>query len=107
MPQEPLEIEEFILRPHIRFQKNFQKYSWFYKTLAFFAAYSIWVVGFRLLTLTFIAYFTISPTSHFQDISEAFSSNEVSLMGLSAFLFVGLMHWLNPLAPTSLKEVIN
>ncbi len=72
----------------------------FYVTL-----YGAWVACFRLLSLTVIAYFSISPTSRFQDISEAFSSNEVTLMGLSAFLFVGLSYWLNPMTTTPLSAL--
>lgn len=88
------------------FKKSLRNSRWLFQALAFFSLYAIWVVGFRLLTLTFITYFTISPTAHFQDISDAFSSNEVSLMGLSSLLFVGLLYSLNPLSNTSLSDLI-
>jgi hypothetical protein len=68
--------------------------------------YACWVLFFRLLTLTFLTYFIISPNARFQDISDSFSSNEVSLMGLSSLLFVGLLYWLTPLTGTSLEEII-
>ena len=69
--------------------------------------YGLWVFTFRLLTLSLITYFTISPTSHFQDISDAFSSNEVSLMGLSSLLFVGLLCGFNPVTSTTAREIIS
>lgn len=87
------------------FKKSLPRYSWLCRALAFFSLYAIWVLGFRLLALTFITYFTISPTARFQDISDAFSSNEVSLMGLSSLLFVGLLYWLNPITNTSLTHL--
>jgi hypothetical protein len=92
---------------YLRFKKSILRYRWLCRALAFFSLYAVWVVGFRLLTLTFITYLTISPTAHFQDISDAYSSNEVSLMGLSSLLFVGLLYWANPLANASLSELIS
>lgn len=83
-----------------------QKSAWIYRPLGFISLYAVWVASIRLLALTFITYFTISPTSHYQDISDVFTSNEVSLMGLSAFLFVGLMSWLYPLTSTHIQEII-
>jgi branched-subunit amino acid transport protein AzlD len=89
-----------------RFNKSIHRYNWLIRGLAFFSLYAIWILGFRLLTLTIITFFSIAPTARFQDISEAFGSNEISLMGLSAFLFVGLLYWLNPLNNSSLRELI-
>ena len=91
---------------YYRFKKTLARYGWLCRALAFFSLYAIWVMGFRLFTLTFITYFTISPTAHFQDISDAFSSNEVTLMGLSSLLFVGLLYWLNPVANTPLTDFV-
>lgn len=77
-----------------------------FSLFSYVITYGIWVLAIRLLTLTFITYFIISPTSRFQDISDAFSSNEVSLMGLSAFLYVALLYGFNPLTATPLSEII-
>lgn len=90
----------------IYLKKNLLQLTWLGWPIVFFSAYALWVLIFKLLTLSFITYFTISPTSHFQDISDAFSSNEVSLMGLSAFIFISLLHGLNPMTSTSLAEII-
>ncbi len=81
--------------------------SRFYRLLGLILSYAFWVILVRLLTLTFITYFTISPTTRFQDISDAFSSNEVSLMGLASLFFVILSCKLNPLTSTKTKEVIS
>ncbi|MFZ9594707.1 MAG: hypothetical protein ACO3A2_01365 [Bdellovibrionia bacterium] len=59
------------------------------------------------MTLTLITTLTISPRTNFQDISDAFSSNEVSITGLSALLFVLLLHWLNPLTSTRLQDLLS
>jgi len=80
---------------------------WFFKPLIFALIYGAWILSFRLLTLTFIAYSTISPTSHFQDMSDAFSSNEISIISLAAVLFVGLLCSLSPLTSTSLSDIVS
>lgn len=88
-------------------RKIHRRFSWLIKPILFISFYGFWVWAIRLLTLTLITYFTISPTSHFQDISDSFSSNEVSLMGLASLLFVALLCGLNPLTSTSVSEVIS
>src|SRR5690554_2660005 len=88
-------------------KKYLSKYDWLCRPLFFFSFYAVWVLGFQLLSLTLIAYFTISPSTHYQDINDAFSSNEVSLMGLSSLLFVGLTYWLNPLTKTRVSDFIS
>lgn len=90
-----------------RLKRFFLRPSWFYRTLGFTLLYAFWIWGVRLLTLTFITYFTISPTAHFQDISEAFGSNEVTLMGLAALLFILLIKGLNPLTTSRATEILN
>ncbi len=99
--------DETDLTSILQWKKVLLKYHWLYKPLSFIGLYGLWILIFRLLTLTFITYFIISPSSHFQDISDAFSSNEVSLMGLAAFLFVGLLCSLYPLTSTRRIEIIN
>ncbi len=68
--------------------------------------YAFCVLTVRLLALTLITYLTISPTARFQDISDAFSSNEVSLMGLAALTFVVLLCHLNPITRTTIPELM-
>ncbi len=84
----------------------FIRLNWTYRPLAFISFYAFWILIFRLLALSCIAYFTLSPTSHFQDITDAWSASEVSVIGLSALLFVSLLCGLYPLTSTSLSEVI-
>jgi hypothetical protein len=102
----PLETNSFRLPGVDRLKKLSPRLTWFYQACSFVGFYAIWVFVVRLLMLTFITYFTISPTSRFQDISDAFSSNEVSLMGLSALLFLALISSLNPLTSTTIPEII-
>jgi hypothetical protein len=87
-------------------KSTFIKSSWLFKSLGFVCIYAIWVISVRFLALTIITYFTISPNSHFQDINDAFSSNEVGLMGLSAVLFLFLLQQLNPVTAISREEII-
>src|SRR5690242_11060637 len=87
-------------------KKYLFKYKWLLKPFVFISLYVVWIFGMRLLTLTFITYYTVSPTSRFQDMNEALSSVELSLMGLSAFLFVFLLCHLSPLTSTSTHDVI-
>src|SRR5690242_16918768 len=84
----------------------FGKFSPFSHLFRSAVTYGVWVLAVRLLILTFITYFIISPTSRFQDISDAFSSNEVSLMGLSALLYLALLFGINPVTATPLSEII-
>ena len=68
-------------------------------------AYLVWTVFFRLLTLSFITYFLRASTSHFQEISEVYSSNEITLVGLCSLAFLALMLSFGPLSGTYKREV--
>lgn len=76
-------------------------------TIQYVLGYWIWVWAIRLLALSLITYSLVAPSSSptqesttpvpkFQDISDAFRSNEVSLMGLSAGLFLFFLFSLKP-----------
>lgn len=67
--------------------------------------YAAWILVFRLLVLTFITYFLISSNSRFQDISEAYGANEISLMGLSSLLYLVFLTRLNPLTSTTFDVI--
>ncbi len=69
--------------------------------------YAIWILSLRMFTLTLVTYFVTSPTSHFQDIIEVLASNEISLMGISALLFLILVVKMNPLTSTSFSAILN
>ena len=69
--------------------------------------YALWVTLFRLLTLTLITYFSISPTTRFQDISDVFGSNEVTIMGLASLTFMILIHEVHLVSTQSLTSVFN
>src|SRR4051812_4291921 len=108
---EALRKDQFLTRHDIKMyiplKRRVGRFHWLFKPLSFTAFYGLWVLSFRLLTLTIITYYTISSTSHFQDISDAFSSNEVTLISLSAVLFVGLLCSLSPLTSTPLSYVVS
>ena len=57
------------------------------EALAWITAYASWVTVLRLLVLTFVTYFVMTGAAahnaKFEDISEAFGSNELTLVGLS------------------------
>lgn len=81
-----------------------------FRSLGWIVAYAGWMAVFRLLVLTFITYFLMS-SSHspqgprFEDISEAYAANELSLMGLGATLFVLLLRALHPITSTTPEEI--
>jgi len=75
------------------------------RPVTYVAIYTSWIVAFRLLVLTLITYFLMASNSRFQEISDAFASNELMLMGLSAFIFVLLLRGLNPLTSTTTAEI--
>lgn len=60
--------------------------------LRYIAIYVLWISGVQLLYLTVITFFTASPTSRLQDISEVLSSNEITLMGMISLLFALLLY---------------
>jgi hypothetical protein len=75
--------------------------------LGFVGAYAAWTLAFRLLVLTFVTYFLMSSTHppRFEDISETFGANELTLMGMSAVLFVGILRALYPITSTTTRDV--
>src|SRR3954471_3863844 len=81
----------------------------FVNAVAWCAAYAGWVTVLRLLVLTFVTYFVMNSnaakTARFEDISEAFGSNEITLIGLSAAVFVIILRLLNPITTTTTEEV--
>lgn len=75
-------------------------------------AYALWVGLFRLLALSFVTYFLAHSTGsgkapRFEDISEAFGSNEITLMGIAAGAFVLLLRNLYPLTSTSSQDLFS
>lgn len=89
------------------FKSVFFTQNWFTRSTLLCGAYVIWIACFRLVFLTVLTYFVVSPNSRFQDISDIFSSNEVSLMGLCALIFVGLTFSLFPLSGKKFSELLN
>ena len=83
------------------------------RALKFAAAYAGWALLFRLVVLSFITYFLVSSgSSHrlaipprFDEIAETFASNEVSMMGICALLFVFFLRSLYPLSSTTTEEI--
>jgi hypothetical protein len=75
------------------------------RALSYSLTYLLWVLGFRLLVLTLITYFLMSANSRFQDISDAYSSNEIMLVAVGAILYTALLKWLNPLTSTTTEEI--
>lgn len=67
------------------------------KILAPVLVYVLWIGAFRMLSLTLMTYFLIVPESRLQDLSDAFSSLELPIAGISAFLFCWLWNKWNDL----------
>jgi hypothetical protein len=80
------------------------------RTAGWVIAYITWNFAFRLLMLTFITYFLTSSARlgqrpKFEEISDALSANELSLLGLGAALFVLMLRGLYPIASTTTKDI--
>jgi hypothetical protein len=89
-----------------KIKRVFTKPHWIHKPIKIILFYAFWILGIRLVSLSLITYFMISPTSHFQDISDTFSSYEIVIMGLSAFLFVFFLFSLNQVKTISYDQLI-
>ena len=83
------------------------RFHWIFYPASLLGFYILWILSFRLFTLSIITYIAGSPGTHFQEISDTFSSNEITLMGLASLLFVILLIALNPLTLTKSKELIS
>jgi hypothetical protein len=83
------------------------KLEWLQKPLIFVGVYALWTATFRLLTLSILTYFSSTPTTRLQEISDIFSSNEITLIGISVFIFTVIFHQLNPLHTASLRELFS
>jgi hypothetical protein len=77
------------------------------RALSYVGTYSAWILTFRLLVLTFLTYFLMASGRHprFEDISEAFGANELTVMGLGALLFVFFLRALHPVSTTTTAEI--
>lgn len=77
------------------------------RVAGYLVAYSAWILAFRLLVLTFLTYFLMASgrRPRFEDISEAFSANELTVMGLGALLFVVLLRAFHPVTTTTTPEI--
>ncbi len=75
------------------------------RAAAYLGSYLRWTLGFRLLVLTLITYFLMSADLRFQDISDAYSANEIMLVALGSLSFILLLRALNPLTTTSAREI--
>lgn len=77
------------------------------RALGMIAAYAAWIAFFRLLALTFITYFLLGSSPRFQDITDVFGANEITLMAIAAVLFVAGLVLFRPLTSTSRSEVVS
>jgi hypothetical protein len=77
------------------------------RAAGYLLAYAGWILVFRMLVLTFLTYFLTASGKHprFEDISESFGANELTIMGLGALLFVLILHAFYPLTSTTRAEV--
>jgi len=94
-----------------RVAKGFKRYHWLWRSLAYSGYYAAWIVVFRLLVVTIITYFlvggsTVPGTVRFQDITDSYGANEVSIMGLCSLIFVSMLRWLNPITTTTTGEIV-
>ncbi len=76
-------------------------------TLFYAGSYIVWTVAFRLLALTLLTYLLISTRASFQDISDAFSANELTLLGIGTISFILLLFGLHPLTTTTREELFS
>jgi hypothetical protein len=81
-----------------RFRSRFENLSGFVRAARYTGFYLGWVVASRLIVLTLLTYVLVRSTRdvRLQDISEAFSSNEILIAGFSALAFVLIIRFLSP-----------
>lgn len=72
---------------------------------AHWIAYAIWIALFKLVALSLVTYVLMSSQARFQDIGDAFGSNEIPLIGLGSALYLILLRFLNPLVSVSTEEI--
>jgi hypothetical protein len=75
----------------------------------FILAYAIWLRIFELVALTFLTYFLGASSDQpprFDEISDAFASVELTLLGLASVLFVVLLRAFNPVAGASEEPIV-
>lgn len=71
---------------------NHAKASWI-----LLGMYFIWGLLFKLVTLTILTFFLMSPQFKLYDISEAFSNNELNVLGFCAAGFLGALLLFKPM----------
>lgn len=78
------------------------------RSLAIFVTYLAWTTIFKFISLTFVTYFVLSSggaeNSRFEDVNEALSSSEFTLVALCAAGFVLLLRVFQPFAKSSDDE---
>ncbi len=72
-----------------------------WKIFKWIGAYALWMLGVQLFSLTLITYFTVSPSSRFQDISDIYSANTITCIGFSSVFWLLLHSWFNPISTHS------
>jgi hypothetical protein len=75
----------------------------------FVLGYAVWLRMFELVVLTFLTYFlgaSASRAPRFDEISDAFSATELTLLGLAASIFVFALRAFNPLASSNKDPLI-
>jgi hypothetical protein len=102
-----LEIGDFSNHPLRRWKNFFLKSTWLYRALGLAFFYAISVLIIRFVSLTLITYFSMGANAGLQDINDIFSSNEVSLMGMSALVFVLIILKINPISYSRREDFIN
>lgn len=93
-----------------RLQTLMSRHPRLIRAFTLIGSYVVWIAVFRLLVLTFITYFVMQGSTHpmdshdwsetprkFEEVSDAFSAAEVEIAGISAFFFILLIRFLNPL----------
>ncbi|MGZ3688144.1 MAG: hypothetical protein ACXWP5_08690 [Bdellovibrionota bacterium] len=97
--------QEVLPNPLAPARRFLRRNPWLWKATGWLVGYGVWIQSFRLLVLTLITYILMSSSPKFQDITETFSSNEISLTAISAILFLALARWLNPLSAASRERL--
>ena len=90
-----------------RWQNFLLKSRWLHYALGLIFFYASWVLIFYFLSLTFATYLLGSSRSSLQEINDVIFSNQVSLNGFSAYLFVILLWRLHPVTHTSWAEIFD
>ena len=99
-----LEIGDYSFNFKRRLRILFFKSPWLAQACRFVIGYTSWIIFIRFIYISLVTYFSISPQSRFQDVSDSIYHYSMIMAGVSAALFIILLIALRPLVRFDWRE---